>query len=63
MTTSLARRVERLESSAGGACPICRGYGGGLHVQRPDGPPPTPCPTCSALPVVLSLRRVPERTL
>jgi hypothetical protein len=60
--TSLARRVERLETGAGGPCPACRGRSG-VHIQRDGSPPPVPCPACGAWPTVIVLRRVPERTL
>ena len=60
MTTSLARRVERLETGQGGACPVCRG--GRVHLQRPGELPPAPCAVCGAAPLVIVVRRVPGRT-
>jgi hypothetical protein len=58
---TLLNRLERLESRAGASCPVCRG--GRVYIQRAGGPSPQPCAYCGALPLIITLQRVPERTL
>ena len=59
MLATLSRRLDRLEASGGGRCPVCRGAR--VQILRTAGPPPRPCAYCGALPVQIRLQRVPAR--